>query len=126
MIERKPRNSARPPYQRKGTFRPKAVASILDSTLSAFRLSKQVEKYASFEYWPEVIGPEYARVTFPEKISRGKILVVKVENAALVQELTLLKHEILNKLSRLAVGAYIEDIRFTVSDPITIKKHLAK
>jgi hypothetical protein len=105
---------------------PKSVSSVLNSTLKAFRLTKQAEKYAAFKHWPEIVGTKFAHVTMPEKISRGKILIVKVENTAIMQELNWKKQEFIDKINGLPVGAYIEDIRFKASDPVTMRNLTSK
>ena len=99
-----------------------SVTALLDSTFRAYRISTKMRKYAFFQRWDEIVGAALGKVTFPEKISRSGTLIVRVENTALSQELSLRKEEFLEVANRLADGVYINDIHFIVSDPITMKQ----
>ena len=100
---------------------PSGIESILHSALKKRRLDRAVEKYAAFPYWPEIVGEDIAKIATPEKIIRGNILVVRVLDAAWVQELTLRKPEFLNALHQANIGAAIEDIHFVAGNPRMFK-----
>ncbi len=102
------------------------VSSILSSTLKAYRISEKVEQYEFFEYWEEIVGAKLSQLTFPQKITRGGVLIVRVQSTALVQELSLQKENFLEQLKLLASTSYISDIRFIVSDPKSLESHRQK
>lgn len=97
--------------------KPATAANVLSSTLKALRLDKKAEEYSAFPYWKEVVGEDIARVAVPEKIIRGKILVIRVADAVYAQELSLQKNQLLDKLHCLKKGALFEDIRFVSGSP---------
>lgn len=96
---------------------PKAVRDLLDQTLKAFRLTAKAAEYEAFQFWPDVVGPEIAKISMPEKLLRKRVLVVRVIDPVWVQELSLQKAEILDRMNALGVGAVIEDIRFVAGGP---------
>ncbi len=101
---------------------PKSVASVLERTLGAYRLDKKLEQYAAFPDWPEIVGQEIAAVAIPEKIIRGKTLVVRVQDAVWAQELSMMKKDILERIFEYGSGALIEDIRFATGSPSNFEK----
>ncbi len=101
---------------------PLPVSSVLERTLGAYRLDKKLEQYAAFPAWPEIVGEQIAAVAIPEKIVRGKTLLVRVEDAVWAQELSMMKKEILERIFQHGSGALIEDIRFATGSPKTFSK----
>jgi len=106
------------------TRKPTDVATILQGTVLNFQVKKKLNSYSCFQYWPEIVGEELAKVAIPEKITRGKILVVRVLDSTWAQELALRKHEILEGFAKLAINGsrtqgspVFEDVRFVVSGP---------
>ena len=95
----------------------KSVGDLLSPTFKARYLEKKLNEYSAFPYWPEVVGAEFAEVTKPEKIIRGKIMLVRVVDAAWAQELSLHKQVFLDRLHQLNLGTHIEEIRFVTGDP---------
>ena len=104
------------------TRRPKSTAELVGSTLRSLRISEKLERYAAFPLWPQIAGEEIARRAVPEKITRARVLVVRVLDASWAQELSLRKPELLEKIHEIGVGAAIEDIRFVTGDPTTFPK----
>lgn len=112
---------------RRNSKRPTQVASILESNLFIPPVRKKLVSYACFQEWPTIVGEQIAKIATPEKITRGRILVIRVLDATWAQELALKKHEILDGFARLAEksgsrkdgGALFDDIRFVVSGPRT-------
>ena len=98
------------------------VGNILERTLSSYRIDKKIEQYSAFPEWQEIVGQETAQVAVVEKIIRGNILVVKVLDAAWAQELSMQKHDLIEKINQTKRGAIIEDIHFLTGDPRSIKK----
>ncbi len=110
--------------------KPFAVSAILEGKLFHPQLKKKLNSYACFEHWEEIVGPELAKVAIPEKITRGKILVVRVLDATWAQELALRKPEILEGFAKFASSAgsrsmgspVFEDVRFVVSGPRSLEE----
>ncbi len=104
-------------FRGKRYSQPKAASSIIDSAFRAFGVKKKLAQYEAFPLWPEVVGKEVALVSYPEKIVRGKVMVVRVIDSAWGQELSLRKPTILDKIHNLGIGSTIEDIRFVIGSP---------
>ena len=97
--------------------RPVQAADILAAALESRHLAKKINEYGFFPCWPQIVGEEFAQVSKPEKITRGKVLIVRVVDDVWAQELTLHKHELLDRLFEAQTGAVIEDIQFVTGDP---------
>ena len=100
---------------------PQSVANILGFTLGSFALKKKAKEYSAFPFWEEIVGASIAEVAIPEKIIRGKVLVVRVVDAVWAQELSLRKNEILDGLHKFGQGAVIEDLKFSIGSPKSVK-----
>ena len=111
MSSQKPKNF-RPKLQQ-----PKAAADVLQNLLKRQHLEKKLAEYEAFPHWEEIVGAELSKVCVPERIIRGKILVAKVIDSVWAQELSMRKTQFIDKIFELGIGAYIEDIRFEVSNP---------
>ena len=92
-------------------------SNILDKTLKRVRLKKQSDKYSAFPLWKEIVGEQISEISFPEKISRERVLVVRVIDSVWAQELSLQKETIVDKIHKTNTGASIEDIRFVAGNP---------
>lgn len=95
----------------------KSAADILSYLLKSRHLEQKLSQYEAFPHWEEIVGEKFAKVCKPEKIIRGKILVARVIDAVWAQELAMQKTAFIDKIYELGIGAYIEDIRFEVSNP---------
>lgn len=100
--------------------RPKTAAQIIDHKLGYGRLKTKRKEYEFFARWPQIVGPEIAAVTLPEKILRGSTLVVRVLDDAWTQELTLRSREILRLL--LDNGVHLAEIKFLTGNPQQIRR----
>ena len=60
--------------------------------------------------WKDAVGEALARRARPESV-RGKTLYVRVDSSALAHELTLLKRQVLDRLSRSLGAPLLEDMR---------------
>lgn len=94
-----------------------SASGILETTLNRLRISRKVHAYAAFPHWQEIVGEELAKISNPEKIIRGNVLLVRVSDAAWVQELSMQKTSILDKMYQSGLGAAINDIQFVTGDP---------
>lgn len=101
-------------------IKPGAAGEILAGALKQTRLQKKVKQYSLFPLWEDVVGAEVAGVAVPEKITRGKVLVVRVVDASWAQELTMKKIELLDQINSRNTGALLEDVRFVTGNPKTM------
>lgn len=97
--------------------KPESVGSVLETALARYRLKGRLQQHSVLDEWPNIVGEQVARFARPEKITRGKVLVVRVSDPIWAQELSLSKQHILEGFRTLEFGSVIEDIRFVVSGP---------
>jgi hypothetical protein len=84
------------------------AGDLLEGLLSGWGLNDRLHQYRALMIWEEVVGPQIAARTRPEKIRDG-VLEVCVDQPAWMQQLQLLKPQILGKLNaRLGEGALRE------------------
>lgn len=88
MIRRK-----RPPMRRAAP-----AGELLEKLLQNYGLDKRLQQYRALLIWDEVVGPQIAARARPSKI-RGSILEVCVDQPAWMQQLQLMKPQILKKLN---------------------------
>jgi predicted nucleic acid-binding Zn ribbon protein len=104
-------------YQRK----PKTAGEILSATLGAYHIKDKINEYQAFPHWREIVGDEIADISKPEKIIRGRILVVRVLDAAWAQELAMKKMQLIDQIYLSGKGSMIEDIQFVTGSPRSIQ-----
>ena len=71
----------------------------------------KISQYQIWDSWADIVGEQIAKKSAP-KTMRGTTLIVGVNNSAWVQELTMMKPRIMQKLKDLFPDAKIEEIRF--------------
>ena len=74
------------------------VASALDRVLEELGLARVVEQHAVFSEWESRVGAEIAAIAKPYRID-GDTLIVRVENAAWMNELSLRQNEVMARLN---------------------------
>jgi predicted nucleic acid-binding Zn ribbon protein len=74
------------------------AGDLLDGLLHGWGLDERLKQYRALIVWDEVVGPQIAAHTRPEKIRDG-ILEVSVDQPVWMQQLQLLKPQLLNKLN---------------------------
>ncbi len=67
------------------------------------------------------MGKEIAQVAVPEKIVRGKVLVIRVIDSVWAQELSMQKQALLDKIFAFGKGAVLEDLKFITGDPKSMR-----
>lgn len=65
------------------------------------------------DQWPSIVGEELAKVTRPQKVSRG-VLVVLVQNSQANHEINFQKTKILTAVQAAAPGVKLNRVRFQV------------
>ena len=93
---------------------PERVGSLVDSLLRARGLSEGVERASVFTEWPELVGPQIARVATPVRFDRGT-LFVEVRSSAWLMELELMERRILARLNSERRRGKFERIIFRLS-----------
>ena len=74
------------------------AGDLLDTLLAGWGLETRLQQYRALVVWDEVVGPQIAARTRPEKIRDG-VLEVCVDQPTWMQQLQLLKPQILAKLN---------------------------
>ncbi len=105
--EAKPR-----PRQKRGSFA--SINNVLSRLVSKLGLDRRLKEHALMGLWPVVAGDFFAKQSRPLFIDSESQMVVTVKDAAVAQELSLKKREILRKLQHAAssLGMSINGLRF--------------
>lgn len=91
------------------------VADFLDGVLEQAGLREQVLRAEVVEEWEDRVGEAIARVTRARGV-RGADLVVEVRSSAWLNELNLMKAEILRRVNEGREDAPIEKIVFVLAE----------
>jgi hypothetical protein len=95
------------------------LGDLLQQSLHRLELGPQLQAYAVWPVWNEVVGAPVARHAQPEKIRNGT-LFVKVSSPVWMQQLQFMKDLIAEKLNQRLRAAVVKNIFFfvgTVSSP---------
>ncbi len=89
----------------------KAVSAgeLLEKLLHSFGLDKRLQQYSALVIWDEVVGAQIAAHARPSKI-RGAVLEVCVDQPAWMQQLQLMKPQLLQKLNEHPAEPGIKEI----------------
>jgi len=79
-------------------------------------LSARLEREKALILWEEAVGGSVAKKTAAISIKGGRLLVV-VKDSTWLQELALLKEDIIGRLNSLLGKPTVEDIIFRIGDP---------
>ncbi len=85
------------------------AGDLLDSLLQGWGLDERLHQYRAVLLWDDVVGPQIAARTRPERIRDG-VLEVCVDQPVWMQQLQLLKPQLLAKLNRQLGDAPLRDI----------------
>jgi predicted nucleic acid-binding Zn ribbon protein len=92
---------------------PERIGQVLTELFARRGYARVRAESALAEAWREAAGEVLAEQTRPGLARRG-ILAVQVANSVMLQELSFRKHEILDRLARLAPQEKIVDLRCRV------------
>ena len=110
MAKKRTRNTATPGG-------PAKIGDILPQVLARYGFHRHLEHDAIVQAWSETIGPflpdSLKNVSQPGAVKRGT-LEVRVQHAALVQELTFHQTEIVTQLNQKVPNSKIRKIRYIV------------
>jgi hypothetical protein len=98
------KRARRPPMRRAAK-----AGDLLGTLLAGWGLDERLTQYQALLIWDEVVGPQIAARTKPEKIRDG-VLEVSVDQPTWMQQLQLLKPQILAKLNARLGDAPLREI----------------
>jgi predicted nucleic acid-binding Zn ribbon protein len=93
------------------------LSSTLGSLLRARGLQGRLSEYRIVGQWEETVGPVIARHARPQTV-RGKKLYLSVDSPAWMQQLSLLKPEIIEKVNRNFGKDAINDITLRLGEVV--------
>jgi predicted nucleic acid-binding Zn ribbon protein len=95
--------------------KPVRLSKTLDSILKARGLGSRLSEYRVFGQWEKAVGPAIARHARPQAV-RGNKLTLIVDSPAWMQQLSLLKPEILSKVNSTLGKDMIKDITLRLGE----------
>ena len=78
---------------------PEPLGSALSGFLKARGLAGRVDRASVLFDWPELVGPQIAKVTTPRQITEDGTLFVGVETHGWMTELSLMEVQLLAKIN---------------------------
>lgn len=94
-------------------FKPIQIKNILYKTLKRFNLYKGIKEQSIMLKWEIIVGDKISQHTKPVKINNGR-LTINVNNSVWMQELNLLKNELIKKINY--EEKLIKDIKFQTGE----------
>ena len=91
------------------------LSHTLGSMLKARGLGSRLDEYRVFGQWEKSVGPAIARHARPQTV-RGKKLTLIVDSPAWMQQLSLLKPQIIEKVNRNLGKETIKDITLRLGE----------
>lgn len=91
----------------------------LERTLKRMGLARAVRERMALVVWGEVVGAAAARHTRPVIVRRGQMLV-RVSSSTWAQELTLMRHQLVDRLNARLGEHVIRDIKFAVDPSLAL------
>ncbi len=92
---------------------PESIRNVLQRTIQRAGISQNLKRYELIEDWEKLVGPKIAEKSWPLKYLGG-ILIVEVEHPAWIQELNLLRTNLLEKIKSDYPKSKINNIRFVL------------
>jgi predicted nucleic acid-binding Zn ribbon protein len=97
------------------TLEPRSADAAVKDVLALYGITDEVRAERVHTEWYDLVGPRIAQRTRPYGIV-GKTLVIEVASSAWVQELTLLRQQILTGLlARIGEPRLFEDLKFRLA-----------
>lgn len=91
--------------------RPVSIQEAMHRLVLELGIAPKMAQYDVITSWPDVVGPQIARVTTPQRMENG-VLYVTVTTAPWRAELTMKRLELIDKLNTRAGMRVLNDIRF--------------
>lgn len=102
--------------RKQGASTPTPVGKILKTLLDKLQLEGRVTKESIYQLWPQVVGDELARHSWPATF-RGKVLTIGAEDSLWTQKLSLMRLQILERIAQELGPGLFDELRFQVSPP---------
>lgn len=94
--------------------RPRQVGDVVKSVLTKAGIADRVAQAAVIPEWPDLVGPQIARVTEPRSVTPQGTLFVSVKTNAWMTELSLMEPELLRRLNQRTGRLSIRKIRWQI------------
>jgi predicted nucleic acid-binding Zn ribbon protein len=91
--------------------RPVSIQEAMLSLVRELGIAPRMAQYDVIAAWPDVVGPQIARVTAPQRMENG-VLYVAVTTAPWRAELSMKRLELIEKLNTRIGTRVLNDIRF--------------
>ena len=101
------------------------LSSTLGRMLKARGLQGHLSEYRIFGQWEQTVGAAIARHAQPQSV-RGKKLFLSVDSPAWMQQLSLLKPEIIEKVNRNLGKDAIKEIALKLGEIVSMKERQAE
>jgi hypothetical protein len=101
------------------------LSSTLGRMLKVHGLQGHLSEYRIFGQWEQTVGAVIARHAQPQSV-RGKKLFLSVDSPAWMQQLSLLKPEIIEKVNRNLGRDAIKEIALKLGEIVSTKGHQAE
>lgn len=95
---------------------PKKLGGVLEAVVSRLGLRRDLDDYRIFEAWERVVGEQIARNAQPVRLD-AKRLVINVKNAVWMQELALLRADILRRINEWMGREVVQDLFLVLGPP---------
>ncbi len=94
---------------------PDRVGDLLGGLLRKWGVDREVARQGALERWPQVVGDRISAVTTPRSVASG-ILFVEVRSSAWMNELNLMRHDLLRRLNAGEEEGRVERIVFVLAE----------
>ena len=91
--------------------RPVPVSDLLESAFSGKPVQKRLRDIKVWQVWEEAVGPQIASKAYPAAIRDG-VLTLRVKGSAWMQQLSLMKHDIVAHLNSAIGEQVVSDLVF--------------
>ena len=96
------------------------LGNVIQGILKKHNILFDSEEQRLLEFWQKAVGPQISVQTRPDRLKRNT-LFVKVSSSVWMQQLHILKQEIIEKINKLLGKELIKDIHFSIGEiPSTI------
>jgi len=95
---------------------PKRVSGVLETVVSRLGLRRDLDDYRIFEAWERVVGDQIARNAQPVRLDARR-LVIHVKSAVWMQELALLRGDILRRINEWMGRELVQDLFLVLGSP---------
>jgi hypothetical protein len=97
-------SASRPPMKK-----PASASSLLSDLLKQRGIAERMEDYRAWQVWDQVVGPQIAARARPLRLRDG-VLEIRVDQPVWMQQLQLMKPQILSRLAQRLGRETIRDI----------------